>query len=428
MKVVRSLSFTRRNQKKEKAAASAPPGTANEQVAAPGPEGTALAAELAAVRAMDRARELLHAACEHDDVSELARLLSVAPDVQALLEVRTADGLPALSLAAKHGSLQCIERLVAAHAPIDATNTNGETALFAAAFGNRGPEVECMRVLLAAGADTSIRPRAGPYRDRTVTEAGRAMPATRGMLSCLTLLADTSDSTTCGVCAEDLDTDMRIELRSRKVTSGCTHARNICFSCTRRHCSEEVNTKGNVAITCPHNECNQPLSHADIQHFASVRDFRRIDDVGTRRFLQSLEEFRWCAHPGCGAGQLTCGGEDASNFMRCQACRQLTCLRHRCPMHEGMSCDEYDEERRKSEEVGLHQYLQSDLVRRCPKCGEGVEKRGGCDHITCRKEAGGCGAEWCWLCLADYNGPNGIRARGNAAHSNTCQWYFPDPS
>ena len=56
MKVVRSLSFTRRNQKKEKAAASAPPGTADEQVdiskqpsvSAPGPEGTALAAELAA--------------------------------------------------------------------------------------------------------------------------------------------------------------------------------------------------------------------------------------------------------------------------------------------------------------------------------------------------------------------------------------------
>ena len=54
MKVVRSLSFTRRNQKK--AAASAPPGTADEQVdiskqpsvSAPGPEGTALAAELAA--------------------------------------------------------------------------------------------------------------------------------------------------------------------------------------------------------------------------------------------------------------------------------------------------------------------------------------------------------------------------------------------
>ena len=89
-----------------------------------------------------------------------------------------------------------------------------------------------------------------------------------------------------------LNRELLIELRSRKVTSGCTHARNICFSCTRRHCSEEVNTKGNVAITCPHNECNQPLSHADIQHFASVRDFRRIDDVGTRRFLQSLgDEF-----------------------------------------------------------------------------------------------------------------------------------------
>merc|ERR1719453_1856106 len=104
----------------------------------------------------------------------------------------------------------------------------------------------------------------------------------------------------------------------------------------------------------------------------------------------------------------------------------MTCLRHSCVMHIGMSCDEYDEERRQSEEVGLHQYLQSDRVKRCPKCNTGVEKNDGCDHMKCLVSAGGCGAEWCWLCLADYNGPNGIFAVGNSAHARGCQWYFPD--
>lgn len=89
-----------------------------------------------------------------------------------------------------------------------------------------------------------------------------------------------------------------------------------------------------------------------------------------------------------------------------------------------MSCDEYDAAGRESDEVGLLQQLNSSAVRRCPKCRHGIEKNGGCDHITCRKEAGGCGAEFCWLCLADYNGPAGIRAVGNSAHASTCQYNF----
>merc|ERR1712227_630860 len=102
---------------------------------------------------------------------------------------------------------------------------------------------------------------------------------------------------------------------------------------------------------------------------------------------------------GCGSGQLTEGGAAASNFMRWQGC----------------------------EEVALHQFLQSDQVRRCIRCGHGIEKNGGCDHITCRKEVGGCGAEFCWRCGADYNGPKGIRAIGNSAHEPTCAFYFPNP-
>lgn len=198
----------------------------------------------------------------------------------------------------------------------------------------------------------------------------------------------------------------------------------MCKGCVTRHVLEEINGKGNVvSITCPHNECAKLLEHVDIQYFLSQPDFARFDTLCLRRMLQSLDEFRWCAHPGCGSGQLTEGGVDVANFMRCTGCRRTTCLRHHCPMHEGMSCDEYDQEACQSEEVALHQYLESDSVVRCIKCGQGIEKNGGCDHMTCKREVGGCGAEFCWRCGADYNGPNGIRAIGNTAHSRSCTWY-----
>lgn len=63
-------------------------------------------------------------------------------------------------------------------------------------------------------------------------------------------------------------------------------------------------------------------------------------------------------------------------------------------------------------------------VRRCPGCGAGVEKNGGCDHMTCRTAGGGgCGHEFCWRCLAPYQGPEGIRAVGNKAHKPACQYH-----
>merc|ERR1712216_109236 len=38
----------------------------------------------------------------------------------------------------------------------------------------------------------------------------------------------------------------------------------------------------------------------------------------------------------------------------------------------------------------------------CPKCSNPIEKNGGCMHMTCRRP-GGCGHEFCWICMADWN-------------------------
>merc|ERR1712154_518295 len=35
--------------------------------------------------------------------------------------------------------------------------------------------------------------------------------------------------------------------------------------------------------------------------------------------------------------------------------------------------------------------------------GVHIEKNQGCNHMTCRKHAGGCGHEFCWLCKGDWS-------------------------
>ena len=32
-----------------------------------------------------------------------------------------------------------------------------------------------------------------------------------------------------------------------------------------------------------------------------------------------------------------------------------------------------------------------------------ADKNKGCNHMTCRKAAGGCGHEFCWVCKRDWN-------------------------
>merc|ERR1711988_1305222 len=115
-------------------------------------------------------------------------------------------------------------------------------------------------------------------------------------------------------------------------------------------------------------------------------------------------------------------GADQNPIMTCHHCRHRTCYRHRTARHCGKTCAMYDADMGESEEAQLVQWMEEN-AKRCPKCGEGIEKNEGCDHMTCRPAAGGCGAEFCWRCGADYNGPQGIREVGNRARHPSCLWY-----
>lgn len=232
----------------------------------------------------------------------------------------------------------------------------------------------------------------------------------------------------CAICS---DTKPLSEFPG-KITAECKHERDVCRSCMARTVNLEVNGKGNsTLIPCPHKQCSAKLSFEDVRREADKAVFERFDNLLLRQLLQKESTFRWCAHPGCGSGQLVDdlrpGDSGWNRFLRCHACQQRTCAHHRCLWHTERTCKQYEADARSSEEVALLQFFEREGVKRCPNCGHGIEKEGGCDHMTCRREAGGCGSEFCMRCLADYNGPSGIRARGNAVHKPCCPWYFPDP-
>jgi len=41
-------------------------------------------------------------------------------------------------------------------------------------------------------------------------------------------------------------------------------------------------------------------------------------------------------------------------------------------------------------------------TKSCPSCRKPIEKNQGCNHMTCNKSFGGCGYEFCWICMGEW--------------------------
>ena len=204
-----------------------------------------------------------------------------------------------------------------------------------------------------------------------------------------------------------------------KVTSSCTFARTVCEDCLQKHITHSIEKQDgeDIRCICTTQKCSAKLKHRHVQRYASQETFRRYDEALLRITLERNDEFCWCATSGCGSGQLHVRQHDYPR-MRCHVCRQNTCFTHRCAWHEGRSCQQYDRDASNSEEVALLQALEHESFQHCPKCRNGIEKTGGCWHMTCKWAS--CKHEFCWHCLAPMAE---IRKNGSKSHKSSCRLY-----
>jgi len=221
----------------------------------------------------------------------------------------------------------------------------------------------------------------------------------------------------CSVCDE-----IYTKAYFKKITPSCTHETNICNACVKESIMNIVNGGSFAAkssyqsIACPTNNCKSHLNSKDIQVFLSAEEFGRWETLASEEWAEAQPEFRWCSNATCGSGQLVDGGEDANSFFTCYKCRAMTCIRHRVPMHKGVSCDEY-EKTLATDERALVDWKAKN-TKACPKCNVPIEKNGGCDHMNCKH----CKHAFCWSCLAEF-AP--ILRHGNHHHKPTCRFFAP---
>mmetsp|Transcript_12261 Transcript_12261/g.43048 ORF Transcript_12261/g.43048 Transcript_12261/m.43048 type:complete len:255 (-) Transcript_12261:88-852(-) len=253
------------------------------------------------------------------------------------------------------------------------------------------------------------------------------------------------------MASEDVECTVCIESKPGgefvRVARACTHAPSVCKACVLSHLREEIMGKGKGSnVKCPTAGCECVLTDGELGGWcrgASVRgDGARAtsaaDDLAERFFhqqtqqaLQAMADFFWCSRPtGCGAGGIA--DPTGSSFMVCYSCGYKTCLRHRAPWHEGLTCAEFDA-RAAADDKSMAWKLKN--CKQCPGegCARWIAKDGGCSVMRCcrlgddhcpRRRGGacdhpdGCGQRFCWLCLGL------IDEDGTRHHKTSCRQYF----
>lgn len=179
------------------------------------------------------------------------------------------------------------------------------------------------------------------------------------------------------------------------ITELCDHPDKACLLCIAASITEIMKRGALHLLACP--ICPQKLTRKDVKEYASKKIYDRY------KYLKQQSEIpgHWisCTNPSCGGSQPHDLNGPAGPKIVCKHCQFETCAKHRRPWHEGQTCGEFDLDpaqiERLEEEEATARLLSKEATSICPKCGQGVTKTDGCDHMQCQ-----CGTEWCYVVSA----------------------------
>ncbi|KAK3285623.1 hypothetical protein CYMTET_6783 [Cymbomonas tetramitiformis] len=211
------------------------------------------------------------------------------------------------------------------------------------------------------------------------------------------------------------------------VTTACKHEASVaCKDCLSEHIKHAIKNTGNLEVQCPLCMVSDPgcttfLEYEDIKRLATKTVFARYDDLLRQRCLNQDASFQFCKNPSCTSGQFH-QTQASEPIVTCVSCGAKSCFVHDAVWHEGLTCEEYDEEQRKKSHAADDQKsceLVKEITKPCPKCNAPIIKKSGCDHMTCTR----CKFEFCYDCLAPHK--EYIR-HGNHRHKQSSRhWRSP---
>lgn len=215
-----------------------------------------------------------------------------------------------------------------------------------------------------------------------------------------TSTSSTSSVITCPVCLEEKNS-------SEFHSLWCNHV--YCLECWRDYLHQSATSLGPeiVNVHCMFPRCSAKLSFEEFGQLADPYDNKRYSYFFLKHFTESDPHMVICPNPACGNAAKYHGVGKPSDVVECH-CGTRFCFSCGHEKHNPVTCEQLTTWLGQLQDDGESVAVIKATSKPCWHCGVATTRVSGCNHMVCRKEMGGCGGEWCWMCRGDWatHGPH----------------------
>jgi len=183
------------------------------------------------------------------------------------------------------------------------------------------------------------------------------------------------------------------------ISLDCNHG--FCQVCWQGYLHSQVDDgKAAVQARCPQLKCGRVVPVDFFKRLCDESRQRKYEEWYIRSYVDDNPSVKWCTNPaGC---HFACEYQGVDHCdIRCQ-CTFVWCWACGEEAHRPAECKTVNQWNIKnSAESENISWIRAN-TKKCPKCHKPIEKNQGCNHMICSK-AGGCGHEFCWLCLGEWS-------------------------
>ena len=201
----------------------------------------------------------------------------------------------------------------------------------------------------------------------------------------------------CPVCLTE------VEANSLYVTEHCSHV--YCRSCAEDLIENAVRNY-DIPIRCCAEDCDELLVLYDFRNLLGG-SLERLYDAAIRAFmLANRDSYSSCITPDCKMIYRRAAAYGNGKDFYCIECGISICTACNALSHPGSLCIK--------ERTEVLKWINEDPDNRCrcPKCGSGIEKNGGCMHMECTA----CRIHFCWHCKEQFDSSEPCYAHLGTVH------------
>lgn len=186
-----------------------------------------------------------------------------------------------------------------------------------------------------------------------------------------------------------------------------------CLPCTHRYCLDCWKTYLEMKIkegpecldaTCINPKCEEIVSSEAVKALVSPRIFETYRKFFLRSYVNDNPKIKWCPAPDCGSA-ICCERRERREAVTCTCGFSFCflCCDYDIGDHMPATCQQIEMWLQKASDESENVKWLLGNTKKCPNCRAPIEKNGGCMHMSCKKNAGGCGYEFCWLCRGPWS-------------------------